>query len=138
MRDAFHQEIDEITHTLVEMTNLVKRAMNNATQALIESNLQLAEDVIRQDEVVDNMQHELDARTMLVLAKQQPVASDLRTLVTSLRMSADLERIGDMAHHIANLSRMHHPNKVVPQELQDDVRSMGKVASDLINKVAKI
>ena len=138
MRDAFHQEIDEITHTLVEMTNLVKRAMNNATQALIENNLQLAEDVIRQDEVVDNMQHELDARTMLVLAKQQPVASDLRTLVTSLRMSADLERIGDMAHHIANLSRMHHPNKVVPQELQDDVRSMGKVASDSINKVAKI
>ena len=86
MRDAFHQEIEEITHTLVEMTNLVKRAINNSTQSLLDSDRELAEEVIRQDDVVDNMQHELDSRTMLVLAKQQPVASDLRTLVTSLQI----------------------------------------------------
>ena len=138
MRDAFHQEIDEITHTLVEMTNLVKRAMNNATQALIESNLQLAEDVIRQDEVVDNMQHELDARTMLVLAKQQPVASDLRTLVTSLRMSADLERIGDMAHHIAKSARIRFPNCAVPNELTSTITAMGQTANRIITKLAQV
>lgn len=138
MRDAFHQEIEEITHTLVEMTNLVKRAMNNSTLALLDGNRELAEEVIRQDDVVDNMQHELDSRTMLVLAKQQPVASDLRTLVTSLRMSADLERIGDMAHHIANLARLHHPNKVVPDELRLEIERMSKVASEIISKVAKL
>ena len=138
MRDAFHQEIEEITHTLVEMTNLVKRAINNSTQSLLNSDRELAEEVIRQDDVVDNMQHELDSRTMLVLAKQQPVASDLRTLVTSLRMSADLERIGDMAHHIANLARKHHPNQVVPAELRADIENMRRVASEILSKVAKL
>ena len=82
MRDAFHDELDAITQTLVDMADLVQGAMADATTALLTADLALAEKVIAQDDLIDNMQHELDARTMLVLAKQQPVASDLRVLVT--------------------------------------------------------
>jgi phosphate transport system protein len=106
MREAFHDELDAITGNLVDMAQLVKVATKDATTALLTADLTLAEKVIAQDDVIDQMQHELDDRTMRLLATQQPVASDLRTLVTSLRMSADLERMGDMAHHIAKLARM--------------------------------
>jgi phosphate transport system protein len=138
MRDAFHDELDAITQTLVDMADLVQGAMADATTALLTADLALAEKVIAQDDLIDNMQHELDARTMLVLAKQQPVASDLRILVTSLRMSADLERMGDMAHHIAKLARMRHPATAVPAEISLTIQEMGRVAGLIIEKLAGI
>ena len=138
MRDAFHDELDAITQTLIDMADLVQGAMADATTALLTADLVLAEKVIAQDDLIDNMQHELDARTMLVLAKQQPVASDLRVLVTSLRMSADLERMGDMAHHIAKLARMRHPATAVPAEISLTIQEMGRVAGLIIEKLAGI
>ena len=101
MRSAFHDELDSISASLLTMAGLVREAMNDATKALLEADLTLAEKVIAADEAIDQIQHDLDARTINLMARQQPVASDLRTLVTSLRMSADLERMGDLAHHIA-------------------------------------
>ena len=90
MRDQFHEELDGVGATLVQMAGLVKVAMENATTALLTADLAIAEKVIQEDSIIDEMQHELDARTINLMARQQPVASDLRTLVTSLRMSADL------------------------------------------------
>ena len=101
MREQFQEELNSVSATLVQMAGLVKTAMENATTALLTADLALAERVIAEDSVVDEIQHELDARTINLIARQGPVASDLRTLVTSLRMSADLERMGDLAHHIA-------------------------------------
>ena len=138
MRNQFHEELDAVGATLVQMAELVKSAMEKATTALLTADLALAEKVIAQDDLVDNMQHELDNRTMLVLAKQQPVASDLRVLVTSLRMSADLERMGDMAHHIAKLARMRHPATAVPAEISLTIQEMGRVAGLIIDKLAGI
>jgi phosphate transport system protein len=138
MRDSFHDELDSITQTLVEMTMLVKQATQDATTALLTADLQLAEKVIAQDDRIDQIQHELDSRTMLLLATQQPVASDLRVLVTSLRMSADLERMGDMAHHISKLARMRYPATAVPSEASLTIEEMGRVAGLIIGKLAKI
>jgi phosphate transport system protein len=103
MRDQFHDELDAVSATLVQMAGLVKVAMNDATTALLTADLALAEKVIQEDAVIDEIQHDLDARTINLMARQQPVASDLRTLVTSLRMSADLERMGDLAITLLNL-----------------------------------
>ena len=105
MRDAFHDDLDSINQTLVEMSTLVAGAMGRATTALLQPNLELAEEVIADDDRVDAIQHELDNKTLEVMARQQPVASDLRNLVTSLRMSADFERMGDFAHHVARIAR---------------------------------
>jgi phosphate transport system protein len=135
MRDAFHEDLDSINQTLVEMSNLVSGAMGRATTALLTPNLELAEEVIADDDRVDAIQHDLDNKTLDVMARQQPVASDLRNLVTSLRMSADFERMGDFAHHIARIARMRYPQTAVPAELAPTIQSMGDVAVALINKV---
>ena len=108
--------------------------MSAATKALLQPNLEIAEKVIKDDDTIDDMQHELDARTMMIIARQSPVAGDLRTLVTSLRMSADLERMGDMAHHIAKLARMRYPNIAVPEELREIIERMDRVAVGIIQK----
>ena len=138
MRDTFHESLDAITQTLVDMAMLVKQATKDATTALLTADLALAEKVIAQDDLIDDMQHELDSKTMLLLATQQPVASDLRVLVTSLRMSADLERMGDMAHHISKLARMRYPATAVPPQASLTIEEMGRVAGLIIDKLAKI
>lgn len=134
MRNAFQEELDSIHDTLVKMGRIVEESMSAATKALLEPNLEIAEKVIKDDDTIDDMQHELDARTMMIIARQSPVAGDLRTLVTSLRMSADLERMGDMAHHIAKLARMRYPNIAVPEELRQIIKDMDRVAVGIIQK----
>jgi phosphate transport system protein len=137
MREAFQEELESIHTTLVKMGSIVAESMAAATKALLEPNLELAQKVIKEDDTIDDMQHELDARTMMIIARQSPVAGDLRTLVTSLRMSADLERMGDMAHHVAKLARMRYPNCAVPDELRDIVINMNRVALNIIEKTTK-
>lgn len=95
MRDAYHEELDSIGEGTVEMARLVGSAVGRATTAMLDADLKLAEAVIAADQKVDDLQHELEARAIALLARQQPVATDLRIVVTSLRMSADLERSGD-------------------------------------------
>jgi len=138
MRNAFHDELDGIGTTLLQMAGLVKVAMNDATSALLTVDLNNAEKVIAADDVIDEIQHELDARTINLMARQQPVASDLRTLVTSLRMSADLERMGDLAHHVAKQARMRYPNSAVPAELVPTITAMGLVADKIVDKLSSV
>ncbi len=138
MRDAFHDELDAIGLSLIKMAQLVQGAMDDATKALLGPDLELAEKVIAADDAIDFMQHDLDARTIDLMARQQPVASDLRTLVTSLRMSADLERMGDMAHHVAKQARIRYPNRSVPEELVKTIEEMGRVAHEIIGKLASV
>ena len=138
MREQFQEELDGVSATLVQMAGLVRVAMDNATTALLTTDLTLAEKVIADDTIIDDMQHELDARTINLIARQSPVASDLRTLVTSLRMSADLERMGDLAHHIAKSARMRYPATAVPPELSLTIEEMGRVCSKIIEKVSTV
>ena len=138
MRNAFHEELDAIGASLLQMAGLVKQAMGDATTAILTVDLTVAEKVIAADTVIDDVQHDLDARTINLMARQQPVASDLRTLVTSLRMSADLERMGDLADHVAKQARMRYPNSAVPAELIPTITAMGSVAEKLIDKLSSV
>jgi phosphate transport system protein len=138
MRNAFHEELDSIGASLLQMAALVKVAMIDATTAILTADLAIAEKVIAADSVIDEIQHDLDSRTINLLARQQPVASDLRTLVTSLRMSADLERMGDLAHHVAKQARMRYPNGAVPVELVPTITAMGSIADKLIDKLSSV
>jgi phosphate transport system protein len=138
LRAAFQDELDGVTATLVELSSIVSDAIDKATHALLTANLAEAEEVITADDRVDNLQHELDARIIDIIARQQPVASDLRALVTALRMSADLERMGDMAHHVAKITRLRHPNAAVPSELLLTIEEMGKVAKIISDKAGEV
>jgi phosphate transport system protein len=134
MRDAFHEELDAIQATLVTMGEMVSTAMSRSSQALLNADVKLAEQVISDDEKLDSIQHDLEARAINLMARQQPVAQDLRILVTSLRMSADLERMGDLCHHIAKLARMRYPAVAVPAELIKTIENMGTTAVKIIEK----
>ena len=138
LRTAFQDELDGVTQTLSELSTLVSGAITQATHALLTADLSEAEAVIAADDSVDEIQHELDSRIIDIIARQQPVASDLRALVTALRMSADLERMGDLAHHIAKVTRLRHPGAAVPSELLLTVEEMGKVARLISDKVGGI
>ena len=138
LRSAFQDELDGVTQTLVDLSALVSDAVTRATHALLNADIKEAEEVIASDDRIDDIQHELDARIIDIIARQQPVASDLRALVTALRMSADLERMGDMAHHIAKITRLRHPNSAVPPELLSTIEEMGRVARLISDKVGGV
>ena len=138
LRSAFQDELDGVTATLVELSSTVSAAIEKATHALLTANLNEAEEVIAADDRIDHMQHELDSRIIDIIARQQPVASDLRALVTALRMSADLERMGDMAHHVAKITRLRHPQGAVPSELLLTIEEMGKVAKAISDKAGAV
>ena len=138
MRDTYHDELDAISRSLVEMANLVGSAMSRATTALLDGDLQLAEQVITDDEAVDARYREVEARAFDLLARQQPVASDLRVLVTSLRMVADLERMGDNAAHVAKIARRRYPSSAVPPALRSTVLEMGHAAEEIVAKAGSV
>jgi phosphate transport system protein len=138
IRSVFQDELDGVSQSLVDLSNMASDAMHSATRALLEADLKIAEEVISYDEKIDLYQHDLDTRIIDIIARQQPVASDLRALVTALRMSADLERMGDLAHHIAKVARLRHPEKVIPAELHDLVNHIGSVAENISRKIPTV
>ena len=138
MRDSFHEDLEAITSLQLKMAVLVKDAIEMATTSLLTSDLALAEKVIEEDAQIDLIHHDLDERVIDLMARQQPVASDLRALVSAIRISADLERMGDLAHHLAKLARMRYPNSAVPAEFIDLITSMGAEASRITEKMAVV
>jgi phosphate transport system protein len=139
MRDAFQGELDAIRNGLVEMTQLVGFAMARATSALLEADLDLAESVISHDKSIDKRRDELEERAFDLLARQQPVvATDLRTVITSLRMTSDIERMGDLALHVAKVARMRYPSSAVPPELVATLMEMGHVAQRIVTKAGSV
>ena len=138
MRDIYHDELDGIGNSLVAMTQLVRAAMERATNALLDGDLSGAERVISDDPRIDALRQDLEERSFQMIARQQPVATDLRVLVTTLHVAADLERMGDLARHIAKVARMRFPEVAVPEELRDVISQMGAVALSLVDKVREV
>ena len=138
MRATYHDDLDSISTSLVEMTNLVGSAMSRATTALLDADLTLAEMVIAGDEHVDALYRGIEAKAFDLLARQQPVASDLRIIVTSLRMVADLERMGDNAVHVAKIARRRYPSSAVPATLRSTVLQMGHAAEEIVAKAGSV
>ena len=138
MRDAYHDDLDGISKALVDMTALVGSAMARATTALLDADLQLAETVITADDAVDALYHQVEEQCFDLMARQQPVASDLRMLITSLRMVADLERMGDLALHVAKIARRRFPASAVPPELRSTLLEMGHAAEEIVAKAGSV
>jgi len=132
MRDNFHQQLEHISEELTAMARLVELAVTRSTESLLTANLTLAEQVISGDASIDALQKLVEDEAFEQLARQQPVASDLRALVATLRMVAELERMGDLAEHVAKIARMRYPEIAVPRELHDDFRRMGKLAATMV------
>ncbi|QJU52509.1 phosphate signaling complex protein PhoU [Herbiconiux sp. KACC 21604] len=138
MREVFQQELREVQERLVEISELVTVAITNATTAFNESNVTLAETVIAEDPKIDALAASLDELAISILALQQPVARDLRIVVTALRVSASLERMGDIAEHIAQLARYRYPDKVVKKSLRQTFAEMGRLDVEIAKKLTVV
>ncbi|TFD48336.1 phosphate signaling complex protein PhoU [Cryobacterium frigoriphilum] len=125
MREVFQQELAEVQRRLAEISALVTVSIEKATRAFNESDVALAEEAITADEQIDKLSIELDELAITILARQQPVARDLRIVVSALRISASLERMGDLSTHIAQLARYRFPDKVIPKNLRGTFAEMG-------------
>lgn len=135
MREVFQQELREVQERLVEIASLVEVSIENATRAFNESNVALADTVIADDDKIDDLTVSLDELAINILARQQPVARDLRIVVSALRISASLERMGDMSEHIAQLARYRFPEKVVPKTLRATFAEMGRLDVEVAKKL---
>jgi len=138
IRSVFQDELDGVSQSLVDLTDMVAVSIAKATESILNCDLKLAEEVIASDDTIDEFQHALDARIIDIIARQQPVASDLRALVTALRMSADLERMGDMSHHVAKITRLRHPDAAIPAELIASFKQMGEAAEKIARKTGSV
>ncbi|HEU5143977.1 MAG TPA: phosphate signaling complex protein PhoU [Dermatophilaceae bacterium] len=138
MRNQFHEDLDKITDMLVELTRLAGSAMSRATTALLDADVHLAESVIEADKKLDDIRIALDELSIELLARQQPVATDLRIVVTSMHMSSDLERMGDLARHVAKVARLRTPESAVPPQLRSHILEMGNVAESIVTKCGSI
>ena len=134
MRTAYHDRLDGMVDELVGMTRLVASAMSRANTALLDADLELAEKVIAADQQIDALRSQLDDEAVEVLALESPVAGELRLVVSTLRMSATLERMGDLAVHIAKVARLRYPESAVPAELRGIILEMGQIAELVVQK----
>ena len=138
MREVFQQSLREVQERLVQIAELVEDAIENATAAFGGSDVALAEQVIDRSEEIETMAAELDQLTIDILARQQPVASDLRLMVGALRMSASLERMGDLAQHIAQLARYRYPESAIPKGLKKIFVRMGALDVEMAAKIVEL
>lgn len=138
MRVQYQQQLDNVLTELVEMTGGVRAALAQATDALLNADASAAELVISGDLAIDDARDRIENDSFEILARQAPVAGDLRMLVASLRMVADLERMGDLSVHIAKVARLRYPTKAVPATLEPVIADMAKTADEMIAAAADI
>ncbi|MEU8414210.1 phosphate signaling complex protein PhoU [Amycolatopsis japonica] len=138
MREAYHVELEQLADNLASMSLQVADAMERATRALLEVDLGLAEQVISDDAKVDDARAECEEQAYALLALQAPVATDLRTVLAAIHAAESLERMGDLALHVAKAARRRHPDPVLPEEVKADFAKMGEVGVSLARQVEQV
>jgi len=138
MRYQYQNQLDSVLTELVQMTGWVRSALAEATDALLQADVTKAELVISGDLAIDQARERIEEESFEILARQAPVAGDLRMLVASLRMVADLERMGDLSVHVAKVARLRFPVSAVPTILVPTIRQMATTADEMIFAAAEI
>ncbi|GIG85459.1 phosphate signaling complex protein PhoU [Plantactinospora endophytica] len=138
MREEFRVDLNIVSQLLVDMAEAIRAAMRHATRALLTADRAAAESVIERDAEIDSLYRQVEERVCDLLARQAPVASDLRALVTALHVAADLERMGDLADHVAKTAVRRHPSPAVPAELRRVFTEMAGVADRIADKIANV
>jgi len=138
MRDVNPNRLETINANLVAMSELVGVAIATATTALLTDDLSLAEKVITNDEEIDQLNSDVEVLCFRVAALDAPMATDLRATMGGIRMATSLERMGDLAVHIAKQVRLRYPNPSIPAELQSTFQEMGDAASKIVAEAGRV
>ena len=135
MRVDFNEKISKLNNEIVKMGVLVEEALNKAMESLINMDPELADKVIANDENINNMEISIEDHCILLIAREQPVAGDLRHIITVLKISTQLERMGDHAVHIAKgLIRLQEGNASGVSNLFD-MPEMGRIVNNMLQRV---
>ncbi len=138
MRKIFQQELQGIGEDLLTLGQLVATAVDKSARSLRNADLDLAQQVIVGDREIDELEEKIESACITMLALQQPVATDLRVVVAALRMSATLERMGDLARHVAFGARGAYPNHVATGPLFETLSAMAELAASLVSKLVTL
>lgn len=138
MREIFQQDLEQVGDDLVAMARLVREALDGATHALLEPDLALAERIIDGDRAIDRIRDDLEQQCITLLARQQPVATDLRVVVTGLRLSSTIERMGDLARHVAEVARGRFPDVAIPEVARPTFEALGSAARAVAGDVVDL
>lgn len=138
MREMFQQELHEVQDRLVDIADSVVDIIDNATQALCTADVTKADQALASSDAISDKALALDELVIRVLARQSPVARDLRILVSALRISNSLERMASLAGHVAAIARYRFPASAVPEILDDTFDEMSRLCVRLARKTAKV
>lgn len=138
MREAFEHELVEIRDLIIEMAVKAGAAMNSATQAMLNADLAAAQAVIAGDDELDDLTGRIERACYDAVARQQPVARDLRRVVSAVQVSSSLERMGDLADHVAKLAQLRHPGPSVPDDVRPMFAEMGALADHMATGLASL
>ena len=130
---AYDQDIAALKTQLAEMGGIAEEQLANAIQALAKRDIPLADEVIRNDQKLDELERRIEEKAILTIAKRQPVALDLREIMVAIRISSDIERIGDLAKNTAK--RTHAISEVLPRRLSTGLARMGAMAQAQLSQV---
>ncbi len=131
---AFDAELNQIKRDLIEMGGIAERMISDAMSALERLDRELAEKVIATDPRLDNLQREIEDEAILVIARRQPLANDLRAVVASIRIAGDIERVGDLAKNIAKRVRAIDVNLHLPKTITGIIH-MSRIAQSQMKSV---
>lgn len=138
MREAYHVELGQLAEELANMCSMSATAMELATRALLDTDLGLAEQVIGDDVKIDEARSSCEEHAYALLALQAPVATDLRTVLAAIHAAESLERMGDLALHVAKAARRRHPKPVLPEPVRPYFAEMGRVAVELARDAEQV
>ncbi|WP_238423374.1 phosphate signaling complex protein PhoU [Gordonia sp. 'Campus'] len=138
MRTAYQEQLEALTSVLGEMCELAGTAMSRATQALLQADLAIAEEVIGDTERMSQLTARAEEQSFALLALQAPVAGDLRGVVSGFQIVADADRMGALALHVAKVARRRHPAKALPEEVNGYFAEMGRLAVALAKSAHEV
>jgi phosphate transport system protein len=138
VRKAYHRQLDALVDELADLSDRVGEALEEATTALLDVDLHRSEEVIGSDERIDQARTECELHAYALLALQAPVATELRTVLSTALAAEDLERMGDLARHVAELVRLRHPTPVVPDEIRPLVAELHRRVATVADSAGRV
>ena len=138
MREAYHDQLGQLADQLADMCGMAGDAMERATASLLDADLALAEQVIGDDAKIDDVRADIEEQAYALLALQAPVATDLRIVLAVIHAAESVERMGDLALHVAKAARRRHPNPVLPDTVRPYFAEMGRIAVELAREATDI
>jgi len=138
MRQAYQEQLENVTSRLIGMTRKAGEQIRTATAALLEADIHLADRTVAADVDLNRDQLEIEELILELVATQAPVAGDLRAVLSAQRSSSDIERMGDLAVHVAKVARMRYPEVAVPDEFRTTFKDMGRTAEAMAAKAGAV